>query len=86
MRKPPGEGLEALSASTLNAWKLGMGSAGEDIFDEWVAQESGESRADQHHLMDAVKAPPETNMADPESLRAGLEFDHEPYLDGQECQ
>lgn len=59
---------------TLNAWKPGMGSAAEDIFDEWVAQELGESRADRHYLMDVVKAPPETNMADPESLRAGLEF------------
>lgn len=59
---------------TLNAWKPGINSAGETTFDTWVLQESGQLKADQQILMDARKAPPETDMADEASLRAGLEW------------
>ncbi|WP_257160394.1 terminase [Corynebacterium cystitidis] len=60
--------------ATLNAWKPGLDTAGEEMFEEWVAQENGQSRTSQRYLMDIVQAPPETDLSDPESLRAGLEF------------
>ena len=60
--------------ATLNAWKPGIDSAAEQMYDEWVAQENGESRSEQKYLMNIRKAPPETSLSDPESLRAGLDF------------
>lgn len=59
---------------TLNAWKPGINSAGEDTFDTWVLQESGRLKGEKRILMDARKAPPDTNMADPVSLRGALEW------------
>lgn len=59
---------------TLNAWKPGINSAGEITYDTWVLQESGRLKAGQKILMDARKAPPETDMADEASLRMGLEW------------
>lgn len=59
---------------TLNAWKPGIGSVGESVFDDWVAQESGMAKAKTRILYDARIAPPDTDLADEESLRAGLEF------------
>lgn len=68
---------------TLNAWKPGIGSVGESVFDDWVAQESGMAKAKTRILYDARIAPPDTDLADEASLRAGLEFVYEdaPWAD-----
>lgn len=68
---------------TLNAWKPGVGSVGESVFDDWVAQEAGLAKAKTRILYDARIAPPETDLADEESLRDGLEFVYEdaPWAD-----
>lgn len=58
---------------TANAWKPGIGAVAEATWDDWVAQESGHLRAEQRILYDARVAPPDTDMADPRSLRAALE-------------
>lgn len=59
---------------TANAWKPGAGSVAEATWDDWVAQEEGRLRGEQRILYDARVAPPDTNMSDPHSLRAALEF------------
>lgn len=59
---------------TSNAWVPGQDSVAEKSWDAWVAQEEGRTRADTKILYDAVIAPPDTDLTDPESLRAGLEF------------
>lgn len=59
---------------TLNAWKPGLQSAGEATFDTWVDQESGRLKAERKILYDARMAPADTDLADKDSLRAGLEF------------
>lgn len=59
---------------TLNAWKPGVNSVGESVFDDWVAQECGQSKSKTRILYDARLAPPETDMADEDSLRAGLRW------------
>jgi hypothetical protein len=58
---------------TSNAWKPGVGSVADATWDDWVAQEEGRSKRDARVLYDARIAPPDTDMADPVSLRAGLE-------------
>lgn len=59
---------------TSNAWVPGQDSVAEKSWDAWVAQEEGRTRADTKILYDAVIAPPDTDLTDPDSLRAGLEF------------
>jgi hypothetical protein len=59
---------------TANSWKPGIGSVAEATWDDWVAQEEGRLRGDSKILYDARMAPPDTNMADPVSLRSALEF------------
>ncbi|MBG9357806.1 terminase [Corynebacterium diphtheriae] len=59
---------------TLNAWKPGINSVGETVFDDWVSQESGVTKVKTRILYDARIAPPDTDMSDEESLRAGLEW------------
>lgn len=59
---------------TLNAWVPGKNSVGEEVFEDWVAQESGRAKVKTRILYDARLAPPETDMSDEDSLRAGLEF------------
>lgn len=68
---------------TCNAWKPGIGSVAEETWEDWVAQEEGRSRADQRILYDARVAPPDTDMADRESLMAALEhcYDGSPWVD-----
>ena len=68
---------------TLNAWKPGVGSVGESVFDDWVAQEAGLAKVKTRILYDARVAPPETDLSDEGSLRAGLEFVYEdaPWAD-----
>ena len=59
---------------TANSWKPGIGSVAEATWDDWVAQEEGRLRGEARILYDARMAPPDTNMADPDSLRRALEF------------
>ncbi len=57
---------------TANAWEPGAGSVAETTFDAWVAQEEGRTRGGSRILYDARIAPPATDLADDESLRAGI--------------
>lgn len=57
---------------TANAWEPGAGSVAEDTFDAWVAQEEGRTKSEGLILYDAVVAPPDTDLTDEESLRAGV--------------
>lgn len=59
---------------TSNAWVPGMECVAEDTWDGWVAQEEGKTRGETSILYDARIAPPDTDMADPDSLRSALEF------------
>jgi hypothetical protein len=58
---------------TSNAWIPGAESVAESSWDAWVAQEEGRTRGETRILYDARIASPDTDMADPDSLRAGLE-------------
>lgn len=62
---------------TSNAWKPDVGSAAQSSFDAWVDQEDGKSKNDKRILYDARVAPPETDLADEDSLRAALQFVYE---------
>lgn len=59
---------------TANAWEPGLNSVAEDTYDAWVAQEEGRTRGQSRILYDARISPPDTDMSDPESLRAALDF------------
>jgi len=59
---------------TANAWKPGIGSVAESTWDDWVAQEDGVTRNESKILYDARMAPPDTDLADEDSLRKALEF------------
>lgn len=59
---------------TSNAWLPGLGSVAEDSWEAWLAQEEGRVRGGSRMLYDARIAPPETDMADDESLRRALEW------------
>lgn len=58
---------------TSNAWVPEEGSVAEASWDAWVAQEEGRVRAESKILYDARTAPPDTDLADAESLAAALE-------------
>lgn len=58
---------------TCNAWVPGLGSVAESSWAAWIAQEEGKVRGESRILYDARIAPPDTDMADEESLRRGLE-------------
>jgi hypothetical protein len=58
---------------TSNAWCPGLDTVAEATWDDWLAQEEGRSRREARILYDARIARPETDMADPDSLRAELE-------------
>jgi hypothetical protein len=62
------------SLETSNAWKPGIGSVAESSYDAWIAQEEGRTRSRSKILYDARIAPPDTDMADEDSLRRALEF------------
>jgi len=62
---------------TANAPKPGKGSVIEDTYEAWCDQEDGKTRNDRKILLDARMAPPETDLADPDSVRAALEFVYE---------
>jgi hypothetical protein len=57
---------------TANAWEPGAGSVAEATFDAWCAQEEGRTKSGSLILYDARVAPPDTNLADEESLRRGI--------------
>lgn len=59
---------------TSNAWVPGQECVAEETWDAWVAQEEGRLRGSTRVLYDAVMAPPDTDMSDPVSLRAALEY------------
>lgn len=60
---------------TLNAWKPGVGSVGEKAFLEWVDYEEGRvKKKSLRWLMDVIQAPPNTDLADEQSLRGALEY------------
>lgn len=59
---------------TCNAWEPGAGSVAESTWDAWVAQEEGRTRSSSRILYDARMAPPDTDLADEESLMRGLEY------------
>ena len=64
---------------TCNAWKPGIGSVSEDSYTAWLKQEDARDRNDPRAsnqgriLYDARIAPPDTDMANEESLREALE-------------
>ncbi len=58
---------------TSNAWVPGAETVAESTWDAWVAQEEGRTQGETSILYDARIAPPDTDMADPDSLRAALE-------------
>ncbi|MEY8577221.1 terminase [Corynebacteriaceae bacterium 6-324] len=62
--------------ATLNAWKPGLGSVGEQNFDDWLDQEAGRSKGGRT-LYDSRMAPADTDLADEKSLRSALEFVYE---------
>lgn len=68
---------------TCNAWVPGQDSVAEDSWESWLAQEEGRTRGQTQILYDAVIAPADTDMADPDSLRPALEHVYEdcPWVD-----
>jgi len=68
---------------TSNAWVPGIESVAEDTWDAWLAQEEGRTRGETKILYDATIAPPDTDLADRESLERGLEhvYDDCPWVD-----
>lgn len=62
---------------TCNAWVPGIGSVAEASYDGWLAQEEGRTRGESKVLYDARIAPPDTDMADADSLMAALQFVYE---------
>lgn len=61
----------ARSLAITNAHDPGEGSVAEQDWEAWQAIQSGRSRAT-GFLYDSLEAPADTDLADPESLRAGL--------------
>lgn len=60
---------------TSNAWVPGAESVAEKTWDAWVEQEEGKLRDGGGRILyDAVIAPPDTDLADYESLKSALEF------------
>jgi hypothetical protein len=59
---------------TANAWVPGIESVAENTWDGWLLQEEGRTRGKTQILYDAVVAPDDTDMDDPDSLAKGLEF------------
>lgn len=57
---------------TCNAWVPGVESVAEASWDDWLAQEEGLLRGETKVLYDARVAPPGTDMADTDSLKAAL--------------
>ena len=64
---------------TENSWRPGARSQAEETWDAWIEQEEdlityGHTKSGSLILYDAVVAPPDTDLGDPESLEAALRF------------
>lgn len=59
---------------TSNAWVPAAESVAQATYDDWLAQQTGEFSDGGLVLYDARMAPPDTNFADPDSLRRALEW------------
>jgi hypothetical protein len=64
---------------TSNSWKPDAKSQAQATWEAWIKQEEdlaefGRTKSDSLILYDAVVAPPDTDIADPQSLRAALDF------------
>lgn len=68
---------------TSNAWVPGRETVAEATWDAWVAQEEGRTKGQGRILYDSLSAPPDTDLANPESLRSALEFIYRdsPWID-----
>lgn len=64
----------ARSMGTCNAWVPGRQSVAEADFDAWVLEQEGRTKGETRMLYDAVLPPPDTDMADDESLTEALEI------------
>lgn len=65
----------ARALGTCNAWEPGADTVAETDWDAWLLQEEGRLvEAAGRILYDAVVAPPDTDMADPASLEAALQW------------
>lgn len=63
----------ARALKTCNAWVPSRGSVAEGDYAAWVLQEEGQTIGDTRILYDAVIAPPDTDLANPEQLQEVLE-------------
>ena len=63
----------ARMVGTENAWIPGQESVAEAAWDAWVAQEEGRTRGEGRTLYDALIAPPDVDLNDPDQVRAALE-------------
>lgn len=63
----------ARMVETCNSWVPGQETVAEASWDAWVAQQEDRTRGDGRMLYDAVIAPPDVDMSDPDQLRAALE-------------
>ncbi len=59
---------------TANAWVPGIDTVAEDSWDAWVLQEEGRLQGETGILYDARIAPPDTDLADYESLERSLRW------------
>ncbi|MGL4300280.1 MAG: terminase [Candidatus Neomicrothrix subdominans] len=65
----------ARALGTCNAWEPGAETVAETDWDAWLMQEEGRLKDDAGRtLYDAVVAPPDTEMSDPASLEAALQW------------
>lgn len=58
---------------TCNSWIPGVGSVAQSSWNSWVAQEEGRTKNEAKILYDARIAPPDTNLADGDSLMRMLD-------------
>ena len=65
----------ARALGTCNAWKPGEETVAESDWDAWLMQEEGRLKEDAGRILyDAVLAPADTDMSDPESLERALQW------------
>jgi hypothetical protein len=75
---------------TSNSWQPGIECVAEATWEAWLAQEEGRTKGDAGKILyDARFAPPDTDMSDPGSLQAALEWIYgdcdwkRPHVDGE---
>lgn len=57
---------------TCNSWKPGAGSVAETVWDSYIAQEEGKTRGETRILYDAIEAPDDFDIKDPDELLEAL--------------